>query len=73
MAAKRPPCEYCEQGYGELVTVHSPNSDDLTAEIYPGVGIYVFAYSKDENGETCVDTLQIPMNYCPVCGRKWTM
>ena len=20
MAAKRPPCEYCEQGYGELVT-----------------------------------------------------
>lgn len=73
MAAKKAPCEYCGQGYGELLTVYSPDSDDLTAELYPGIIISVFAYTKDEAGETHEATLSIPMNYCPACGRKWAM
>ena len=67
----KPPCEYCEQGYNELMTLTSEDSDDLIMEMYPGNCISVYAYMRDESGELTEANISIPMNYCPVCGRKW--
>lgn len=65
------PCEYCDHGYGELLSLTSEDSDDLVMEICPGNCISAYAYIKGADEETHEASVSIPMNYCPVCGRKW--
>ena len=61
------PCEFCEE---ELTTVQSDIGDDLTVEIYPGHMIAAIAFLRTASGELEQATVQIPMDYCPNCGRK---
>ena len=46
------PCEYCDHGYGELLSLTSEDSDDLVMEIYPGNCISAYAYIKGADEET---------------------
>lgn len=69
MARKRKPCEWCENDvYGHYV--EHRNGYCLWYEVYPFSNlIVVFAQANDENGELIEDSVQIPMNFCPNCGR----
>ena len=71
MARKRTPCEWCEAEQFIRVTDEAKNVD-ATLEIYPDecfMGLNVQGMN-DDGGMTSEDTLDIPMNYCPNCGRK---
>ena len=62
------PCEYCEQDW---TTIPSIEEDDrLTLELYPGhiISASAILYNKgtEETFEACAE---IPMNFCPACGR----
>ena len=61
-------CEYCED---ELIVLSADNTNDLSVEIYPGKMIYCGGWFKDESGEMIEGAIQIPLNYCPNCGRKF--
>lgn len=72
MARKKKPCEWCESEQIILVTEEYAKNADATLEIYPYncfMGLNVQGRSDD--GELTTEaTLDIPMNYCPACGRK---
>ena len=61
------PCEYCEE---EMTNLISDLGDYLTMEIYQGHMISAIAFFKTESGEQEQATIEIPMDYCPCCGRK---
>ena len=71
MARKRTPCEFCRQetilrGDEECRNV------DVAVEIYPDncfMGVSVHGIN-DEGQTTGEFEIDIPMNYCPNCGRK---
>lgn len=60
-------CEYCTD---ELTQITADNTEDLIMEIYPGKAVVCFGFFKDNTGETVEASVEIPMNYCPNCGRK---
>jgi hypothetical protein len=63
------PCEYCEEEMSQII---AGNTNDLLMELYPGKVIVCFGYFTTESGETLEASVEIPMNYCPNCGRKLT-
>lgn len=70
MGRARKPCEWCEDdNYSEYVT--DRNGFCLWAELYPFNNVIeVIAQANDENGYMIERRVDIPMNYCPNCGRK---
>jgi hypothetical protein len=69
---KTEPCDFCDCGYGDVLRIGSEDSDDLTLELYPGHIISASAIMYNpRTEETYEATVSVPMNYCPVCGRKW--
>lgn len=64
-------CEYCgDEMYATPYKTHR-NGYCLWAEYYPFNNVIsVFAQANDEDGEMIEDYVDIPMNYCPNCGRK---
>ena len=69
--AKKESCEFCECGFDGFLRISSEVGDDLILELYPGHLISASAILRSESGETEVADVEIPMNYCPVCGRRW--
>lgn len=69
MARKRKPCEFCEneQLYNEDLGAHA-----LQIGFYPGHMISVCSAAPDASGETELIEAEIPLNYCPACGRDLT-
>ena len=61
------PCEFCDD---ELIQIKATNTDDLVMEVYPGKVIICFGYFTSEAGECVEASVEVPMNYCPNCGRK---
>ena len=72
MARKRTPCAFCQDDmYSEYVEHH--NGYCIWYEAYPFNNLLAFiAQANDENGEMIEDSIQIQMNFCPVCGRDLT-
>lgn len=71
MAGRRiKPCEFCEDETASEYIEHR-NGYCLWLEIYPFNGyISAICQANDEIGEMIEDSIEIPMNYCPKCGRK---
>ena len=66
---KRTPCEWCEAE--QFYISDEANGHQLNVEIYPeNETIAVISFAHDEGGETTELGFDMPMNYCPVCGRK---
>lgn len=67
---KRKPCEFCDGEY-EGETREGRNGYYIWYEVYPFSNLIAFfAQANDEEGEMIENYVQIPMNYCPKCGRK---
>ena len=69
---KAEPCEYCD---GDMIQMHGEADDDrLVLELYPGnmVAASAILYNPSDE-ETFEDSVSIPMNFCPVCGRDLRM
>lgn len=72
MAGRRKtPCEYCgDEMYASAYKTHK-NGYCLWYECYPFNNVIsCLAQANDEDGEMIEDYVDIPMNYCPNCGRK---
>ena len=71
MARKRTPCEWCE---AERFFRLAENARNVQAglEIYPDNGFLAFyVQSINDEGELkAEESMDIPMNFCPNCGRK---
>ena len=66
--AKKKLCEFCEP---EFTKVESMDNNNLTMEVYPGKMISAVAFFFDpKTEETYEATVSIPMDFCPVCGRR---
>lgn len=70
MASRKKGCEWCEEEiYGD--TIEHPNGFLMWLEVYPFNNFMsVTCQANNEEGEAMEDDIQIPMNYCPNCGRK---
>lgn len=67
--AKKKPCEFCAEDY--MDAQNGPNGSQLYLEIYPDNNILAMtAYARDEIGEQVELQYELPLNYCPNCGRK---
>lgn len=65
-------CEFCSGEY-ELPTRDHRNGYCLWIEVYPFNGhMAAIAQANDECGDLMEDYIEIPMNFCPNCGRKLT-
>ena len=70
MGRKRTPCEWCEEEWTSKYLEHR-NGYCLWLEVYPDSNVMsAIAQANDEDGELIEDYIEIPMNYCPNCGRK---
>lgn len=66
---KKTPCEFCEFE-GNYIN-EDVDSLSLTVEVYPEeefIGVSLVGVSKDEKEVELM--YQLPMHYCPNCGRK---
>ena len=71
MARKRTPCEWCNTEQFIRIAEGAQNVDAVL-EIYPDnglIGISVQAIN-DEGEVTAAQDINIPLHYCPNCGRK---
>ena len=72
MARGRKPCEFCGDDR-EVEYKDGRNGFCLWLETYPLNNTMAFmAQANDENGEMLEESLEVQMNYCPVCGRDLT-
>lgn len=70
MARGRKLCEFCSDDR-EVEYKDSRNGFCVWLETYPLNNIMAFmAQANDENGEMMEESVEVQMNYCPVCGRK---
>lgn len=71
MARKKKPCEFCNQET-ILRLAEECRNVDAVAEIYPDNGFMsVSVHGINDEGETTGEhEIEIPLNYCPNCGRK---
>ena len=72
--ARKKPCEWCEgDKFIQLIDVNEIKNVDACLEIYPDnefMGIDIEGWN-DEGEITVSDgKFEIPMHYCPNCGRK---
>lgn len=74
MARKRKPCWWCEsEKFIQLVDTDKIKNVDACLEIYPDnefMGIDIDGMSDDGELTFSDDRYEIPMHYCPNCGRK---
>ena len=64
------PCEFCQDDWSSDYKDHR-NGYCLWYDVHPFDNhIMVTAQANDEDGDLIEDGIDIPMNYCPVCGRK---
>ncbi len=71
MARKRKPCEWCE--HENIIRIlENCKQVDATVEIYPENGVIgvCIQYIDEDGALAAEDGLDIPLNYCPNCGRK---
>lgn len=69
MSRRRRPCEFCDGNWESDYRDHR-NGYCLWLEIYPFNNlIAAIAQANDEEGEMIEDSIEIEMNFCPVCGR----
>lgn len=71
MARKRTPCEWCNTEH-IIRLAEGARNVDAVMEIYPDngfIGISVQAIN-DEGEVKAAQDVDIPLNYCPNCGRK---
>ena len=69
MSRRKKPCEYCEDTWSTEYKDHR-NGYCLWLEIYPYNNlIAAIAQANDEDGEMIEDAVEIPMHFCPNCGR----
>ena len=62
-------CEYCEDNTTTDYISHR-NGFCLWVEFYPFNQVMTpIAQANDEEGDMIEDYLEIPMNFCPNCGR----
>ena len=70
MARKIKPCEFCEAETASDY-VEGRNGFCIWYEVYPFNNLIAFiAQANSEGGELIEGSLDIEMNYCPVCGRR---
>lgn len=63
-------CEWCMDNLTTEYIEHR-NGYCLWAETFPFTGhITVTCQANDEDGEMIEDCVDLPMRYCPNCGRK---
>lgn len=63
------PCSFCEDTWFSDYKEHR-NGYCMWFEIYPFNNVIAaIAQANDEEGEMIEDSLEIPMNFCPNCGR----
>ena len=69
MARKRKPCEWCEEDiFSDYIEGRWGYC--LWYEVYPfNNHITVISQAQDEEGEMIEASVEIPMNFCPNCGR----
>lgn len=71
MARKKTPCEWCEAD--NIIHIAEGNKNvEASLEIYPQncfMGIIAIGIN-DEGEMTSENNVDIPMNFCPNCGRK---
>lgn len=68
MPRKKEACEYCES---EIFTSIG-EGHQLAVEWYPFngyIGVSSYCNNTDDDSEMALEYI-IPLNYCPVCGRK---
>lgn len=66
---KTTPCEFCEQEWFQNVDMRNVS---VAVEVYPEnthIAINIQGID-DDGGMTGEESLDIPMEYCPNCGRK---
>lgn len=71
--AKKAPCEYCEiESWQNLADEDGvePEHGQATVELYPGNILAVTVDMPREDGECDELRWQMPMHYCPNCGRR---
>lgn len=71
MARKRTPCEWC--GSEQIFRLNEGcRNADATVEIYPDNGFIGFTVQgmNDENELVAEESMDLPLNFCPNCGRK---
>ena len=69
MARSRKPCEFCQEEVFSDYKEHR-NGYCLWYEIYPFNNLMaVICQANDEEGELIEDSIELPMNFCPNCGR----
>lgn len=69
MARKTKPCEFCE--FEGNYIIENVDNLSLTVEVYPWeefIGVSLVGVSRDEKEVELM--YQLPMHYCPNCGRK---
>ena len=68
---KQKPCEWCDQ---ELIirTDYDARNMSGTLELYPDQALMAVCLQgiSDDGALTYEQSIDIPMNYCPNCGRK---
>ncbi len=71
MARKRNPCEWCDSEH-IIRVLENCNQVDATVEIYPDNGIIgiCMQYMDEDGALAAEDGIDIPLNFCPNCGRK---
>lgn len=66
---KRTPCDYCEAE--QFYVQDERDGHQLNVEIYPeNLMIAIISFAHDECGETTEISFDLPMNFCPNCGRR---
>ena len=66
---KQKPCDYCEAE--QFYVQDERDGHQLNVEIYPeNETIAIISFAHDEDGETTELALDMPMNFCPNCGRR---
>ncbi len=72
MTRRRKPCEWCESE--QFFHLGDDNAKNVRAdvEIYPDNGVIAFCVQglSDDGELTAEESLDIPLNFCPACGRK---
>lgn len=67
MGRKIKPCEWCED---EVFNNDVHGTHQFCVEIYPFNNIICISSFAEVNEEIDEMSAEIPMNYCPNCGRK---
>ena len=68
--ARKKPCEWC--GEDQIYQVVEAQNVSGQVEVYPDNGVIAFwVQGMNDDGELKTEeSMDIPMNYCPNCGRK---